>query len=377
MSDIRVEIFSGSEKEIMKKIIYIIIVGLTCWVACIDRIELDIPLSEERKLVIEGSVSKSGKEVELYALVGTNTDIFDRGPKVNTIETAAIYLVYNGVEVRDIPLENGQRIRLPLERFQSKAPGSTDDVFQLAVELTNGKRYLSAEERIIAVPAPDSLLLDPDTRKQLNANGSLLDVNFVEVKVSSPITNENGEKVFLRWNFEGTYRFLEQEPPSTMPTASPDFCYIPDRIGTNSIVLFNGAETSDDALIRYPILEIPYSIKLASGYYVSVYQQTLTPRAYNFWNKVRLNASSGQSLFDAVPGAVEGNIMNVDDEEEEVLGYFYASDVDTVRGFINPGRFGPPQLPTPPCSTSPGSNRCRNCLTINRSSLVKPYFWIQ
>jgi len=361
----------------MKKIIYIIIVGLTGWVACIDRIELDIPVSEENKLVIEGSVSKSGDEVELYALVGTNTDIFDRGPKVDIIPTSAIYLVYNGVEVRDIPLENGQRIRLPLERFQAKVPGSTNDVFQLAVELTDGKRYLSAEERIISVPTPHSLLLLPGTRKQLNSNGSLLDVNFVEVKVSSPIINEDGEKVFLRWNFEGTYRFIEQEPPSTMPTASPDRCYVPDRIGLNSIVLFNGPETTDEALIRYPILEIPYSIKLASGYYVSVYQQTLTPSAYSFWNKVRLNASSGQSLFDAVPGAVEGNIKNVDDEEEEVLGYFYASEVDTVRRLIDNGRFGPPRLPTPPCTTSPGSDRCRNCLTINRSSLTKPYFWVE
>ena len=360
-----------------KKTFFITVCFLAGLAACIDPIQLDLPDDLIPKLVIEGSVSKSGDQLEIYVLVGENTSVLERGAKVNPIPIQSAHLIYNGVPVTEVPLSNGARERYPISLFRSATPGAAEDVFQLAVELSDGSSYRSSEERLIPVPKPDSLSLVPESRMQLNSIGNLVTQSYVEVKISTPLTTEVGEKVFLRWNFQGYIRFIEAPPPEDNPFEPQNTCYYEDRIGFNNIVLYNGVETTDDHLLRFPVLDIPYSSKLSNGYYVSVYQQTLTPRAYIYWDKIRLNATSGRGLFDAVPGAVDGNISNINNDNEEVLGYFYASEVDTVRKLLRSDGFGPPSLPRSPCFSEPESSRCINCLTISGASLQKPYFWIE
>ncbi len=64
-------------------------------------------------------------------------------------------------------------------------------------------------------------------------------------------------------------------------------------------------------------------------------QYALTESTFSYWRNLEiLNENSG-SLFDPPPAAVLGNISNVNNNDEPVLGFFQVSGVSEKRVFVH------------------------------------------
>ena len=129
--------------------------------------------------------------------------------------------------------------------------------------------------------------------------------------------------------------------------------------------------------------------RLQVRYSLLVKQYNLNNEAYNYWNDLREQIASDDFLFASQPYQMLGNVRNVDNEEEAVLGYFTVGSVTTKRAFFdkpdieffydkcvpNPdlrglGYMGPNQFPVYLANSSVGialaSEFCFN----------KPDFWV-
>ncbi|NOQ24111.1 MAG: DUF4249 family protein [Bacteroidales bacterium] len=74
--------------------------------------------------------------------------------------------------------------------------------------------------------------------------------------------------------------------------------------------------------------------KLTKRYSVLVQQYTIVENAYNYWQSIE-EQSSNENLFTTIqPYTIRGNIENINDEEEIVLGYFTVGSVSQKRIFI-------------------------------------------
>jgi hypothetical protein len=71
------------------------------------------------------------------------------------------------------------------------------------------------------------------------------------------------------------------------------------------------------------------------NYSLLVKQYSLTEAAYTYWNNLRKNNSEVTDIFGKQPAIVNGNIYNVNDSLELVLGYFGVSAV-TIKRILVP-----------------------------------------
>jgi hypothetical protein len=145
--------------------------------------------------------------------------------------------------------------------------------------------------------------------------------------------------------------------------------------------------------------------RLYYRYCLLVRQLALTPEAFLFWNELGKNLQSQGTLFDVQPALTPGNICNVNNEDELVIGYFSICGayekrifVDSVPGldivmdpkFCLPGqyprflsRFPDRSLPVYIATgTWKGYRKvgeiykeCADCREYRGSSHFKPVFW--
>src|SRR6202012_4114028 len=84
-----------------------------------------------------------------------------------------------------------------------------------------------------------------------------------------------------------------------------------------------------------PLTQIPLtSEKVETKYSIIVRQYALTQEAYNFYQNIKKNTEQLGSIFDAQPSQLSGNIHNVTNPNEPVVGYVTVSTVQSKRIFI-------------------------------------------
>lgn len=115
---------------------------------------------------------------------------------------------------------------------------------------------------------------------------------------------------------------------------------------SSSILLGSTAKLTQDFLFQTPITTIDAtSEKLETKYSILLKQYALTEDAYKFWETLRKNTEQLGSIFDAEPTQLAGNIHNIKDNSEVVIGFISAGAIATKRIFIAneqlPGNFFP------------------------------------
>lgn len=109
-----------------------------------------------------------------------------------------------------------------------------------------------------------------------------------------------------------------QQVPSTNIIVSSSDKLTQDVIYKNPITLLT--KTTDKYLMRYSIL---------------VQQRVLSKEGYNFWSELQKNTENLGTLFDPQPSQILGNIYDLQNAKNPVLGYFSASYTSEKRIFIN------------------------------------------
>ncbi len=133
------------------------------------------------------------------------------------------------------------------------------------------------------------------------------------------IYDENNTIIDVEWNAE----FLE----------NITFCW-------GSSVTKGIVTAATEGLIRNQLVNIPvFSVslentKLLYKYCVLIKQHSIPKTAYHFLTLMRQFTDKSGSLFDMQPGFVEGNIKSLSDDNEKVIGIFYATDIEERRLFI-------------------------------------------
>jgi hypothetical protein len=78
------------------------------------------------------------------------------------------------------------------------------------------------------------------------------------------------------------------------------------------------------------------SDRLLIQYCIEIKQLSLSEKEYRFWEQMKqINETTGD-IFEKQPFSVIGNIHNINDPSEPVLGYFQVSGVEHRRIYIAP-----------------------------------------
>lgn len=83
-------------------------------------------------------------------------------------------------------------------------------------------------------------------------------------------------------------------------------------------------------------------LRFCHTYSLTLFQERISREAYDYWTSMRNNSSDVGGLFSPQPSDIRGNIHNVDDPSEYVIGYISASTVTKAQKYYRNvvGRFG-------------------------------------
>jgi hypothetical protein len=304
-------------------------------------------------LVVDGTII-SGQDSTIINLSRTQ-NLYDSIYFINNPETGATVSVVGA---------NGDSYNL----FEQSAgiyvtdqlPLNTNELYRLKIVTTNGNQYLSDSVPVRITPPIDSV------SGQLQSDGM-----HISVSTHDPQNNTR----YYRWNYTETWEYNSayasafMYDPSTNMVLARDTsnniftCWRSDQ--STNLLLGSSAKLSQDLIYEQPLILIPLgSQKLAIEYSILVKQYAIDVNSYTFWQILQQNTEQVGSLFDAQPSELTGNVHNIANANEPVLGYVSVSTIQQQRIFI----------PEPTSWIYPPLQGCSEIMVANNPDTFAFYF---
>ena len=340
---------------------------------CVEQIDLPGTSLGGPKIVVQGKLV-TGDTVYVQVRVDRAADFAIRS--LPEPITGAQVVISSG-DSQQLELFESKPGHYGLGSDQLTLPLNYGAQYRISVDLMDGTHYQSNWETLLPAPQPDSVSIEIINREFLNRDNQRESSDFVRFSVHTSLELGAIEKSFLKWNLKSIYRLDETAPVGSIPGPGPSTCFITRGISLDEVLVFNGNESNDDRLSGFFIAEEEVDSRFSLGFLLIVTQESLNEGAFNYWDQVSNTVGLSGGLFEPSPGKIRGNIINLDDPQEDVFGYFYVTEQKMVRRFVDPEVVGRPQVFCAPNSFNSGSEACSNCLSIPFSTRVIPEGWEQ
>ncbi|WP_296620882.1 DUF4249 domain-containing protein [Marivirga sp.] len=326
----------------LKGIAFLIIL-FSCVSACIDPIFFETNNSDPL-LVVDGQLitGVNNGEVKLFTSTKYVSDPNDfTAPRM--VSDASVY-------VNDVL--SGKRSQL---KFNTDHYELDDESFEVVVGgeyfleiIWNDQTYRSQKERIVEAPKIDSIYYN---------------YKSVDKTIDVYVDARTDVESLVQWKWSGAYQVISFLPSEPDTFTCCTRCYV-EVTGKE----LNIVERNID--IQQSIKEVlitTLKVDMPTEFLINLQQLSLTQEAHEYLNLLKIQKSSGNSLFDPPPFEINGNLVNVDNPNEKVLGYFFASDQDTKSIKIDRREFF---IATPNYRSFVG-----DCRDIIRADTIIPPNW--
>ncbi|WP_170110536.1 DUF4249 family protein [Flavilitoribacter nigricans] len=345
---------------------------------CLDTIDIETPASNAESLVIQGKLVLSNPatvEVKISRLFNFTAE--GKRP-VNAQSVTLFDEDGNSIDLEDNGLGAYQRT---LPANDPGFPVDVDRSYGIRIRTFDNRTFESAMEKGSAVPEIEGLNFRIVERELINAAGTTNKVDFLQYSVTTPLrTSEASGNVRLGWEYMHTFK-VNDTPISQ--NVDQKVCYVTENLNVTDISVIDAAALSADRLSDYALYETMTSRVYGEGLYFTLIQESLSETAYEYFSQVAENTGRTGNMFESPPGKVVTNIRNVNDESDEAFGFFYVTQQDTIRQYINPELVGAPPAYCPPPQGLTRENGscadalCCDCLSVPNSTVQKPAYWTE
>ncbi|TPE39579.1 DUF4249 domain-containing protein [Pontibacter mangrovi] len=287
---------------------------------CIEPYAPEVLEAPNSYLVVNGFINANGPtNVQLLRTQNLNEEV---PPPAETGATVSI------------EAENGENYRLSETEAGYYTVGnlglSPANKYRLYIKTSDGEEYLSEFVAVKQTPEVGAVTWKPIDE---------------EVQLYVSAQDPENDTRYYRWEYESTWQFrsalftnLKFDGDTVVYRTDSDeeiyYCWRSDH--STTIELSNSTRLSQDVISNYKLLTIPHnSEKLAIKYSILVKQYALTREAYEYWETLKKNTESIGTLFDPLPSQLKGNIRNIHNPDEPVVGFVSASTMQEKRIFID------------------------------------------
>lgn len=291
---------------------------------CLDPYPL--PDVSEGLLVVDGRFTDQVSENRV--LLSFAGQVNDGG---TPIEDASVYIRDDQGGILDLQ-HTGMGVYRP---EGDSIPGIDGRSYVLHIRLSDGRSYLSDICLFTKVPPIEDMCID---LAEHPADNNIDMIKGVDVKLSTH-DPENRVQNYL-WYFEETWEVQipfpvrEEYVSGNKDNAVFDYVNSSYRCFLNAfsedINIKTTREQKEARIEDYPVTFISSETsRLWKNYRIKVYQFGLDDDAWRYHNQLKEITSQNGSVFDRQPFSLRGNVRNVDDKDEVVMGYFLVSGIST------------------------------------------------
>lgn len=216
--------------------------------------------------------------------------------------------------------------------------GQVGNKYQLHISLPNGQNYIS-DVSSLPTPSPiDSVHWIVESPQLSNNNHDFPGIQFYIDNHSN-----TADTCYYFWKLSQTYKFKSSFDidyvwrGKLIPFPKPDSlrtCWRTTPV--NNIFISSTEYLNPPELRNFPLYFVSTETKMLSiKYSLLVKQLTISKETYDFYNKLLEQNDDQGNFWSRQPVQILGNMHNVNNPEEPVLGYFMVAGVDEKRVFVN------------------------------------------
>lgn len=197
--------------------------------------------------------------------------------------------------------------------------------------------YASDYDTLLSCPPVDSIYYMVET-----SGGEDPDDVWQGLQFYNDVRGFEGGTRNYRWKATATWEYHSPSPWNYLRYRGLNYPKLEDTVSTcyltETIQTVYAASTrllSENNIYRNKLHYVSdQTPRLAERYSLLVEQYSLTEQAYNYWEKLAAQSANAASLYETQPSSSLGNVYNVNDFSEKVLGCFYATQVQDKRIFV-------------------------------------------
>lgn len=297
---------------------------------CEDRFTPELDSKYENVLVVEGEITNAPGPytVKLSSSVSFETSqaipisgyhvkiIDDRGNEETLAETQkGIYTTSSG-----------------------GLQGEIGRQYKITIISTDGREYTSDFVELRPPPAIDTVFAKVEYIVNNDLPYDLAGYQFYVNTQTPP-----DEETYYLWRLNATYKYASDLLIRWMfdgalhPFPNSDslrYCWLTKNIYT--YFLFNSENLNSSTIQDFPLHFVAVDVRdLSIRYSLLTTQYSLSKDAYVFWSNVKEQNENLNDLYTTQPFQIRGNINNVHNISEPVLGYFTVAGKSEKRIFVN------------------------------------------
>ncbi len=315
----------------MKKLIFYLFIGLVFW-GCKEAFEANVESPTTGYLVVEGALN-SGIGNTIISLSRTSSlknkkKLYEIGAKVSVV----------GDDNTSQNLKETTDGQYVIEKLNL----NSNHKYQLKITTKSGKNYLSDFESINQNQPIDSISWKRERgglQLYLNTQNPQNKTNYYLWEYTQTWEYHAEKTSFIKYEITGTgnrqsYKAVYRFPKTPYNfDSSLFFCW--QSVSSSNLLIATSEKLYKD-LIYQPLAFISAnSNELDELYSINVRQITWSKTGFDFLERMQKNTEKTGSIFDAQPSELIGNIHNVDDPTEPVIGYITICPIQEKRIFLN------------------------------------------
>ncbi len=321
--------------------------------ACRQRYNSPVHVPAAGYLVVEGFINSGNEQTEIKLSRSTSLD----SPYFQAESGASISIEgKSGASSNFTLTENGPGV------YDGTGPGlDPGDEYRVHIVLSNGKEYVSDFSPAKTTPPIDSVSW------QYAPAG---------VSIYASTHDPQNSTHYYKWDFVETWKYTAQyfsdlvyRDDSLFARPENELIYTCYKtVPSSSIIVASSTKFASDEIYEQPIQFIPFTTnKLVIKYSINISQHALSKNAFEFYQKMQKNTEELGSIFDAQPSEITGNLHNLNDATETVVGYVECSTGTEKRIFID-------RLDFPSTVITTGYEQCDFDTLLNKGSTLANFF---
>ncbi len=314
----------------MNKLFVSITILILLMQSCVDRYFLNEYVKFVPRIVVDAFLDDLIPIQEIKISLSSNPDMPNKKPLSDCIVIVKDKFG-NAFEFKEVPNNLGNyKSAVDLNVWKVGAH------FQLYLETPDGDIYTTKFQEIKPCPEIDSVYYvierKPTSDPDITEDGLQFYLNLV--------ANETYDR-YYKWVLEETWEYHSSFVKKMYNDASGVFHNGP--VDSSNFICYKTRYVSDLFTVstkgfiqnkyeRYKLHFVnDHTQKLLYRYSILVKQYSINEEEYLYWKNIKENDQQSGGVYSKQPAQVEGNIFNLSDSTDKVLGYFSISSIKTKR----------------------------------------------
>lgn len=223
------------------------------------------------------------------------------------------------------------------EQFVEQSFLRTNMTYQLYFRTTDGKEYQSEADSLLPCPPVDKLYYEQEIRETFDPDFPEYGIQFyTDLNIPEQYANDYRWELVETWEYHAPYAirfyYVGRIMDLGYDSDSLRYCWKTEKI--NAIYTLSTDNIEGQEVRRIPLAYVDnQSNRLSVKYSLLVKQYALSNTAYQYWNQLEDQNQESGGFYETQPARIQGNIQNIADPGERVLGFFNVSSVSQQRIF--------------------------------------------